>query len=50
MAQAPDGAMLLHHLSTRHPDQVGPDLDRMHATEDLDAVVVEAYEVVEDPP
>ena len=29
MAKRPDGAMLLHHLSQQHPDQVGPYLERM---------------------
>jgi hypothetical protein len=45
--QTPDGAMLLHHLSTIHPDQVGAYLDRMPTDDDHDRVVVEAYEVVE---
>jgi hypothetical protein len=26
----PNGAMLLHHLSSQHPDQVGAYLTRMH--------------------
>jgi hypothetical protein len=47
--QTPDGAMLLHHLSTIHPDQVGAYLDRMPTDDDHDRVVVEAYEVVEEP-
>jgi hypothetical protein len=46
--QAPDGAMLLHHLSQAHPDQVKAYLDRMPSDDDHDRVVVEAYEVVED--
>ena len=39
--------MLLHHLSDRHPDQVGPYLARMR-TEDIATVAAEAYEVVEE--
>jgi hypothetical protein len=31
----PDGAMLLHHLSQDHPDQVGRYLDRMRHDEDI---------------
>jgi hypothetical protein len=45
-AQAPDGALLLYHLSAMHPDQVGHYLDRMPTDDDHDRVVVEAYEVV----
>jgi hypothetical protein len=45
--KAPDGAMLLHHLSQDHPDQVGAYLDRMPTDDDHDRVVVEAYELVE---
>jgi hypothetical protein len=45
--QAPDGPMLLHHLSKMHPTEVGPYLERM-ATEDIATVAAEAYEVVED--
>jgi hypothetical protein len=39
----PNGAMLLHHLSQQHPDQVGPYLERMR-TEDIGTVAMEAYE------
>jgi hypothetical protein len=42
----PDGAMLLHHLSWDHPDQVGPYLRRME-TEDIGTVAMEAFERVE---
>jgi hypothetical protein len=45
VTQAPNGAMLLNHLSAMHRDQVGPDLRRME-TDCID-VVVDAYEVVE---
>lgn len=43
----PNGAML-HHLGQDHRDRVGLYLDRMHRTEDIDRVVVEADEVLED--
>jgi hypothetical protein len=49
VAKRPDGAMLLYHLSQRHPAQVGPYLQRME-TKYIDTVVVEAYEVIEDTP
>ena len=42
----PDGAILLHHLSAVHSDQVTAYLDRMPTDEDHNRVV-EAYEVVE---
>jgi hypothetical protein len=47
VAQAPDGAMLLHHLSAMHPDQVGRYLDQMRGTEDIATVAAEAFDVVE---
>jgi hypothetical protein len=48
-AQAPDGALLLQHLSQQHPDQVRASLDRIQTTEDIGRVVLEAYTVeVED--
>jgi hypothetical protein len=47
---APNGAMLLHHLSARHRDQVKAYLDRMISDDLHDQVIVEAYEVVETPP
>jgi hypothetical protein len=46
--QRPNGAMLIQHLSARHPTEVGPYLTRMR-TEDINTVVVEAYAVVEAP-
>jgi hypothetical protein len=49
VAKRPDGAMLLYHLSQRHPDQVGPYLERMR-TECIAIVAVEAVEVMEKPP
>jgi hypothetical protein len=39
--QAPDGPMLVHHLSTMHPAEVGPYLNRMR-TEDIATVAAEA--------
>jgi hypothetical protein len=47
-AQAPNGAMLLDHLSAMHPDQVRAYLARMPTDDDHDRVVVEAHEVVEE--
>ena len=47
-AQEPNGAMLLHHVSVMHPDQVTAALDRMHTSEDIAPIAAEAYEVVED--
>jgi hypothetical protein len=47
VAQRPNTALLLGHLSQQHPDQVGPYLDRMR-TEDIATVAAEAYEVIED--
>jgi hypothetical protein len=44
----PNGAMLLHHLSQAHPNQVGAYLDRMPTDDDHDWVVVEAFEVIEE--
>jgi len=47
VAKRSDAAMLLHHLSQHHPDQVGPYIERMR-TEDIATVATEAYEVVEE--
>jgi hypothetical protein len=47
VAQEPNGAMLLAHLSRQHPDQVGAYLDRMHCDEDIAAIAAEAVAVVE---
>jgi hypothetical protein len=47
-AQAPDGALLLQHLSQQHPDQVGPYLDRMRHTDEIAPVAAEAYAVMEE--
>jgi len=46
VAEAPDGAMLLGHLSRQHPDRVGPSLERMR-TEDIAAVAAGAFAVIE---
>jgi hypothetical protein len=48
VTQEPDGALLLHHLSAMHPEQVGQYLERMRTDDDHDRVVVEAYEVVKE--
>jgi hypothetical protein len=47
VTHAPNGAMLLHHLSAMHREVVGPYLARIHTDEDHNRVVVEAYEVIE---
>jgi hypothetical protein len=47
-AQAPDGALLLQHLSQQHPDQVRASLDRIQTTEDIGRVAAEAYAVMEE--
>jgi hypothetical protein len=47
---APDGAMLLDHLSAMHPNQVGQYLKRMCSDDDHARVIVEAHELVEEPP
>jgi hypothetical protein len=46
VVKRPDGPMLLNHLSTMHPTEVGPYLERMR-TEDIATVAAEAYEVEE---
>jgi hypothetical protein len=46
VAQAPDGAMLRHHLGRQHPDQARPYLERMRTAE-VGTVATAAYEVVE---
>jgi hypothetical protein len=43
-----DGAMLLHHLRQRHPDQVGHYLAQLHRDEDITPVALQAYEEVEE--
>jgi hypothetical protein len=45
-----NGAMLLHHLSRRHPDRAKYYLDQMRHEEDIGEVVEQAYAVVEEPP
>jgi len=44
----PNGVMLLHHLGAMHRDQVGQYLAQMRTDDDIDRVVVQAYEVVAD--
>jgi hypothetical protein len=46
VTQAPNGALLLQHLSAIHPDQVR----RIDAGEDITTVVAEAFDVVEEAP
>lgn len=46
-AKRPDVVMLLGHLSQRHPDQVGPYLERMRI-EDIATVAAEGYEMVKE--
>jgi hypothetical protein len=46
VAKRHDGARRLHHLGDWHPTEIGLYLTRME-TEAIDAVVVEAFEVVE---
>jgi hypothetical protein len=48
VAKRPNGTMLLNHLSTIHPTEGGPYLERMR-TENIATVATEAYEVVEEP-
>jgi hypothetical protein len=45
MLNCPDGALLLAHLSRRHPVELKPLLQRME-TECIDTVVMEAFEQV----
>jgi hypothetical protein len=46
VTQELNSAMLLHHLSARHRDEVGPYLRRME-TECINTVLLELFEVVE---
>jgi hypothetical protein len=46
-AKALSGVLRFGHVSQHHADQVWPYLRRIEAGEDITAVVVEAYEVVE---
>jgi hypothetical protein len=46
-AKAPSGVLLFGHLSQHHTDQMAPYLRRLEAGADIDAVTLEAYEVVE---
>jgi hypothetical protein len=47
VAKRPDGAILLHHLSQQHPEQVGLYLKRMR-TEDIGTVAAEAFGLIEE--
>jgi hypothetical protein len=48
VANAPDGALLLHHLADMPPDHVGQYLTRMPTDDAHDRGVMEAFERVED--
>jgi hypothetical protein len=43
----PDAALLLHHLGVRHPTGAQAYLNRIGGHEDIDAVVMEAFERLE---
>jgi hypothetical protein len=47
-ARAPNGALLLGHLSQHHRDQVKAFVDRMQTTDDITPVAAEGFEVVEE--
>jgi hypothetical protein len=47
VTKRPKGAMLLYRLSQRHPDPVGPYLDRMR-TECIATVAGEGFEMIEE--
>jgi hypothetical protein len=49
VAEEPNAAMLLSHLSQRHPEDVGAYLARIHTDEDIDTVVLEAFEALASP-
>jgi hypothetical protein len=46
-AKRPDGALMLGHLSQRHPDEVGQYLDQMRGCEDIGMVAAQAFKLVE---
>jgi hypothetical protein len=48
VAQEPNGAMLLHHLTQQHPAEARAYLNRMHRTKDISPIAAEAFEVIED--
>jgi hypothetical protein len=45
----PDGALLLHHITQSHPNELGFYLDQMHSDDDITPAILQAYEVVEAP-
>jgi hypothetical protein len=49
-AQAPDGGLLLGHLSQQHHGEVRAYLDRMQTSEDIAPVAMGAFERVRDDP
>jgi hypothetical protein len=48
VTQAPNGALLLGHLSQSHRVESRVYVHRMHRTEDIGTVAAEAFEVVEE--
>jgi hypothetical protein len=46
-AERPDGALMLGHVSQRHPDEVGRYLDQMRGSDDIGMVAAQAFELVE---
>jgi hypothetical protein len=44
----PNGAMLLQHMSQSHPVELRPYLAQMASGDDITAVIVQAYDVVEE--
>jgi hypothetical protein len=46
-AKAPSGVLLFGHVSQHHADQMAPYLRRIEASEDIDTVAAEAYEVID---
>ena len=47
-AKEANGALLLQHLGQQHRDRVGAYTARMHTTDDITPVALEAYERVEE--
>jgi hypothetical protein len=47
---APNGAMLLQHMSQSHPAELRPYLAQMEHSDDITAIIVQAYDVVDGTP
>jgi hypothetical protein len=41
---APDGALLLGHMSQSHPAELGRYLEQMHTDDDITPAILQAYE------